>query len=87
MSQPDPVYVQQSQHLNDAVDVCAQRRQRGSTNASDNRPSSEVTPDVEGCLCKWTLDKNGRLTRTFVKTGTFKAKQTKQKLFGKETKM
>lgn len=82
---PDPVYLQQSQHLNDGL-IKGSRQQRLSQKASDNH-SSEITPDVAGCLCKWTLDKNGRLTRTFVKTGTIKAKESKLKLFGKETRM
>lgn len=86
-SKPDLVYLQQSQHLHDERNGSRLLR-RSSRNASENRASSEVTSDAEGCLCKWTLDKNGKLTRTFVKTGTIKAKQqTKQILFGKETQM
>ncbi|KAH3720868.1 hypothetical protein DPMN_063777 [Dreissena polymorpha] len=74
---PDPVYIQQRQYL---VNANWQRRQKNSrhslnsrSHASENHPSSsDGSTDTAGCLCKWTLNKNGKLTRTFVNASSLK---------------
>ncbi|XP_052791263.1 secretin receptor-like [Mya arenaria] len=62
-SRPDPLFLQQTQYLVD---------HRNRSHASDNHHSSEGSTDNASCLCKWSLDDKGKLTRTFVKTGSAK---------------
>ena len=64
-SKPDPVYLQQSQYL---VDSNGNRRGRKISNANPlvSQHSSEHSSDII-CLCKWTLDKNGRIRREFIR--------------------
>ncbi|KAH3720872.1 hypothetical protein DPMN_063782 [Dreissena polymorpha] len=79
---PDPVYIQQRQYL---VDANWQRRQINSRNSLNTRsrvsenqpPSSDGSTDTAGCLCKWTLNKNGKLTRTVVNASSLKRNKSK----------
>ena len=84
-SKPDPTFIQQSQYLADSqnsnYDV---RRIRSSPRpamrpgiANGGRVSSESSSFQASCLCKWTLDKNGKLRRSFVKPHKPKNLETK----------
>lgn len=87
-SKPDPVYIQQSQYLANSVDGARRHRDSRTPLPSDNRVSSDASSGAveDGCLCKWTLNKNGKLTRTFVRTQSLKNTKSNKNLL-KETCM
>ena len=75
-SKPDPAYIQQSQYLADSQNSNhdVRRMRNGSRPVFQNgeRVSSESSSVQVSCLCKWSLDKNGRLRRSFVKSSNMK---------------
>ncbi|KAL4222347.1 Parathyroid hormone/parathyroid hormone-related peptide receptor [Mactra antiquata] len=88
-SKPDPVFLQQSQYLANSGDGARRFRDSRMAHPSDNRVSSDASsgPIEDGCLCKWTLNKNGKITRTFVNTHSLKPLKKNHKKMLKETCM
>ena len=87
-SKPDPLYIQQAQLLVNSYDGARRHRESRSNLQSDKRVSSEGSSGmIDGCLCKWTLDKNGRLRCSFVKTAPLKSPRPKNNVLVHETKM
>ncbi|XP_060598038.1 secretin receptor-like [Ruditapes philippinarum] len=87
-SKPDPLYIQQAQLLVNSYDGARRPRESRSNLHSDKHMSSEGSSGmIDGCLCKWTLDKNGRLRCSFVKTAPLKSSRPKKNLLVHETKM
>lgn len=88
-SKPDPMYLQHARLLDRSVDGV--RRSRGGSRSNiqaEKQASSEGSSVVaDGCLCKWTLDKNGKLRRSFIKTGSIKSNKSNKKLLNLDTKI
>ena len=80
-SKPDPTFIQQSQYLADSqnsnYDLRRIRNCARPVLQNGGRVSSESSSIQASCLCKWTLDKNGKLRRSFVKPSKPKIRETK----------